>query len=390
MTSTRKTTLAEAIYNNRDYQYYLFQLLFWTGLILITFFSLTLWYNTVAWPYITHTLSQGLLGVLMSFPLRGVYTYLWERNLLLRVLLSLVVVALVSGLWTVVRMLTFIWIVQENKNLWAEFGGWYFASFFIFLCWTALYYGVKYYNLMQEEHAKALAAGAEAQAEMYKRLKAEAKAKEAQLKMLRYQLNPHFLFNTLNAIYALIKLKDNQTAQQMVQQLSKFLRYSLDNDPVHRVNLHQELEALKLYLNIEQVRFAERLQLDIAITEEAKPARIPSLLLQPLVENAIKYAISPSENGGTIGVRARVEGQRLCIEVWDTGPGLSISEEEFAQGRGVGLRNTMERLKTLYEDDHRFELGAAEPNGLKITIDIPYEPETETERERKDASLVVK
>ncbi len=390
MKSIYETSIVEAINANRDYQYYLFQLIFWLGLSIVTFLTLTLWYGTAEWSHVEHTLLQGVLGVVVSFPLRSIYTWLWEKALLARVCLSLLVVALVSAVWTAARMLTFIWIVQEEKNLWADFGGWYFGSFFIFLCWTALYYGVKYYHLMQEEHTKALDAAAEAQKELYKRLKAEAVAKEAQLKMLRYQLNPHFLFNTLNAIYALIKLKDTQTAQRMVQQLSRFLRYSLDNDPVHRVDLAKEMEALMLYLNIEQTRFAERLTLDIDVTEEARSALIPSLLLQPLVENAIKYAISPSENGGIIGIRACVEDQKLCIEVWDSGPGLSVSEEVFSGARGVGLRNTMERLKTLYEDDHCFELGSAETGGLKVNICIPYEPTPEGGRESQPARVLAK
>lgn len=387
-----KRSIFDEIYANRRYQFYLFQLIFWLGLSVVTFFSLTVWYGTMQWPYVAHTVLQALMGVAVSWPLRTVFTYFWEKAALARVCLSLLFVALASGIWTVARMMTFIWIVQEDKNLWNDLGGWYFGAFFIFLCWTAFYYGVKYYHLLQLEHEKTLVAAAQTQEEQVKRLEAEAVAKEAQLKMLRYQLNPHFLFNTLNAIYALIKLEDSRKAQKMVQQLSKFLRYSLDNDPVHRVDLASEIEALMLYLNIEQTRFAERLKLEFEVSEEAKLARIPSLLLQPLAENAIKYAISPSETGGTIALKAKVDGTFLCLEVSDSGPGLVISEGEFTQGRGVGLRNTLERLKTLYEDDHTFELGKAEPTGLKITIRIPYDPvaTVDTSSEREPGQALVK
>lgn len=370
----RRQPFSDAIYGDRDYQFYLFQLIFWVGLSVVTFFSLTLWYGTAEWTHVAHTLLQALLGAIISWPLRAVFTYLWDKKVLVRVCLSLLSVAVVSALWTGARMLTFIWIVLEEKNLWQDFGGWYFGAFFIFLCWAAFYYGVKYYHLLQLEHQKTIEAAARTQEEHFQRLKAEAVAKEAQLKMLRYQLNPHFLFNTLNAIYALIKLKESKTAQKMVQQLSGFLRYSLDNDPVHQVTLESEVEALKLYLNIEQTRFDERLTLKFDVSEEAKLAGVPSLLLQPLAENAIKHAISPSETGGTIAFKATVEDSVLCLEVSDSGPGLPDSGGGFTEGRGVGLRNTRDRLKTLYENDYSFEFGQAEPKGLKISIRIPFAP----------------
>ena len=366
--------IVRAIYSNRNYQFYLFQLAFWVGLMLFTFFSLTLWYNSAELAYILHTTVQAVLGVLVSFPLRNFYRRIWEKSALYRTCVTLLTVILVSAIWTVLRMMAFIWIVHEDKNLWLDFGGWYFGSFFIFFCWTSLYYGARYYSLMQIEHRKVLQTEAEKQQEHNKRLQAEAVAREAQLKMLRYQLNPHFLFNTLNAIYALIRTKDNQTAQEMVQKLSKFLRYSLDNDPSHHVDLDKELEALMLYLDIERTRFGDRLKLHLDISDLARPALIPSFLLQPLVENSIKYAISPSEEGGSIGINASVEDGNLLLEVWDDGPGIHSCGLDLPQGRGVGLRNTLDRLKILYADRQNVQLVNSEPAGLRIKIRFPYEP----------------
>jgi two-component system LytT family sensor kinase len=166
------------------------------------------------------------------------------------------------------------------------------------LVWSALYFGIKYYLLSQEEKQRYL--------------KAVSMAHEAQLKMLRYQLNPHFLFNTLNAISTLILDKDTQLANSMVMKLSRFLRYSLDNDPMQQVTVAEEIESLQLYLDIEKVRFGERLTLHFSVTPDAQDALMPSLLLQPLVENSIKYAVSQSISGGSIAVSASSRATAAC------------------------------------------------------------------------------
>src|SRR5690606_18654596 len=130
------------------------------------------------------------------------------------------------------------------------------------------------------------------QREKEKSLRSEALAHEAQLRMLRYQLNPHFLFNTLNAISTLTLIKSTDQANAMVTKLSKFLRYSLDHDPLDTVDLAHEMNCLNLYLDIEKVRFEERLNLDVNIADDTVRALVPSMLLQPLIENSIKHAIA--------------------------------------------------------------------------------------------------
>ena len=190
--------------------------------------------------------------------------------------------------------------------------------------------------------------------------------------MLRYQLNPHFLFNTLNAIASLMAIKEVPRAGTMIVQLSDFLRYSLDNDPIRRVTLKEELNALKLYLNIEKTRFAERLQLEFDIDHAAEQVRIPSLILQPLAENAIKYAIAPMEEGGKITVRARLDGGYICLEMLDTGPGMRSSDGS-GNSVGIGLRNTVDRLYEFYADNHTFNLESAPSGGLKVYMRLPME-----------------
>ena len=160
----------------------------------------------------------------------------------------------------------------------------------------------------------------------------------------------------------------------MVTKLSSFLRYSLDNDPMQKITLEQELQALQLYLDIEKVRFEERLSLQLSIGETAKDALIPSLLLQPLIENAIKYGIARAEGGGHLSISARVFAGDLLIEVSDDGPGCELVNGHIPDAKGVGLSNTRERLATIYGSEHSIKLSKTEPHGLTICIRIPYTP----------------
>ena len=275
--------------------------------------------------------------------------------------------------WTFLRIYTFT-LITGSGGIWADFGGWYFSSFLVYLCWVALYYGNKYYYQAQLEYEKGQVATAVVREEQLKRLSAEAEAKSAQLGMLQYQLNPHFLFNTLNSISALVKFKENEKAQRMITQLGYFLRYSLDSDPAIKISLEQEVEALMLYLEIEKTRFGEHLTLEFDITEEAKRARVPSLLLQPLVENSVKHAIAVNENGGSIKLNALVDEGDLQIELTDTGPGTVSNRPAPKSGRRVGLHNTLQRLKTLYDDAYVFDINLHPSGGLKINIHIPFDP----------------
>ena len=190
--------------------------------------------------------------------------------------------------------------------------------------------------------------------------------------MLRYQLNPHFLFNTLNAISALVKVKESNKAHEMIVQLSRFLRYSLENDLVHTVSLRQEIDAVKQYLNIEQTRFGNRLKLHFDIPKACESIDVPSLILQPLVENAIKYAIAASESGGKISILASTEGSYLTIKVVDTGPGANKVKSPIISV-GIGLKNTDDRLKQFYNDDYELRLINTSAGGLCVSLKIPFD-----------------
>lgn len=340
---------------------------------MVTFFSLTLWYATASWSHVSHTVVQSLMGMLLSIPLHRICLAVWPRPIMARIGWSLLAVLVISLPWTILRIYTFI-VITGSGGIWADFGGWYFSSFLVYLCWVALYYGNKYYYQAQLEYEKGQAAAAVFREEQLKRLNAEAEARTAQLGMLQYQLNPHFLFNTLNSISALVKFKENEKAQRMITQLGHFLRYSLDNDPAIKISLEQEVEALMLYLDIEKTRFGEQLILEFNITDEAKRASVPSLLLQPLVENSVKHAIAVNENGGIIKLNAMVDKGELQIVLSDTGPGVETNRPTPKSGRRVGLHNTLQRLKTLYDDSYAFDINLHPSGGLKINIHIPFDP----------------
>ena len=364
--------LAAKFYQDSNAQFLFLQLIGWFGLSLVSFFSLTLWYDQQAQlTYVAHTLVQSALGMAVSWPLRSLAHYLWDMKLWLRFVLTSVGVFVCSGIWAVSRLSTFMYMTGE-EGLWPDFGGWMFGSIFIFVSWTALYHGIKYYQLLQFEHASLLRFAADNKEEQLKRSRAEIVAREAQLKMLRYQLNPHFLFNTLNAISSLVRDKDSVKANAMIVQLSSFLRYSLDNDPVRRVTLKAEMEALKLYLDIERTRFGDRLNVCFDVDPKAEAIRIPSLILQPLAENAIKYAIAPMEAGGTITIKARCTENHVVIELDDTGPGMPTFKYD-SDSPGIGLRNTIDRLHGFYGDSYSFNIKDKSSDGISVYMKLPLE-----------------
>ena len=200
----------------------------------------------------------------------------------------------------------------------------------------------------------------------------ETRLARAQLRALRMQLHPHFLFNTLNAISALMH-RDVDAADRMLARLSDFLRLTLETGGTQEVTLKQELDFLQRYLDIEQVRFPDRLRVRMDVDPAALDAKVPNLILQPLVENAIRHGIAPSSSAGTIAISARCSNGTLRLEITDDGPGLGNGREAPAR-EGVGLTNTRERLRQLYGAAGRFELTNGSGGGLVVSLDIPFHP----------------
>jgi signal transduction histidine kinase len=201
---------------------------------------------------------------------------------------------------------------------------------------------------------------------------------EARLHALRMELNPHFLFNALNAISGLVRRSDRDTAVAMLARLGDLLRVTLRRDTAEVVTLERELECLDLYLQIERVRFSDRLHIDIDVPDPLRDALVPTLILQPLVENAVRHGIAPTPGPGTIRIQARPAGDQLRIAIADTGPGWNGDQP---RGEGLGLSNTRARLVQLYGDAASLLAGAAHGGGTIVTLILPYRA-AEPARER--------
>jgi two-component system LytT family sensor kinase len=226
------------------------------------------------------------------------------------------------------------------------------ADFLTYWLLVGLSHALDYYRKYQERELKAT--------------QLEARLAQAQLQALKMQLQPHFLFNTLHAISALVH-KDVEAADRMITRLSEFLRITLDGVGVQEVALKTELESLDKYLEIEQVRFESRLTVVRSVWPEALDLLVPNLILQPLVENAVRHGIAPRAAGGRIEIRAGREKGNLVIEVQDDGPGAVLGE--FREG--VGLANTRARLEALYGKGQSMDLRSEPGGGFRVRLSIP-------------------
>ena len=302
---------------------------------------------------------------MVTYGLRWIFRLTWESAMPVRVASSAIGAGLAAALFAGWRLFVYTHLYERFEigtlPLSDYFSAWELSlSLYVIGTWSGLYFGIKYYRMVLQQREQVL--------------KATNTAHQAQLKMLRYQLNPHFLFNTLNAISTLVLERDNDTANRMVTRLSSFLRFSLDRDPKEKIALRTELEALDLYLTVEKIRFDERLNVEFDLDDRAPEALVPSMILQPLIENAIKYAIAVSETGGTIRIAASVRDDMLCMSVADSGPGLTEEDlSSLTAGQGVGLANTRERLLVLYGEQQDFSFENVRPSGLKAKICIPFE-----------------
>ena len=312
-------------------------------------------------PTIIVTATGFSLTLLMAAAYRRVITmravFVWT--------LTLLILSVASALFSTLEVWAHATFYEPGwKPQGVEFLGAILLDFSVLGAWSGLYFGINYYLLLSEQTQRMVGIAAQ--------------ANSAQLEMLRYQLNPHFLFNTLNSISTLVLLKQTERANAMLSRLSSFLRYSLVGEREGLATVAQETEALKLYLDIERTRFEERLRARFDIDPLAMEARLPSLILQPIIENAVKYAVTPTEDGADIDIDIRVMGKRLIITVADTGPGIDFAALNgeapvTTSGTGVGLPNIRDRLAQAYGDDHRFELEPNLPRGLIVLLDLPFQ-----------------
>ncbi|WP_174279207.1 sensor histidine kinase [Sphingomonas bacterium] len=305
---------------------------------------------------------ETILGYCLTLLLSTLFGFFRTLPRVAGVLLTVATLATATLLYAVLDAASFSYIQTQQPGVTlARMLLAIYVAFTVLAGWSALYFGINFYLIVEE------------QIDQMRDL--ETQASSAQLAMLRYQLNPHFLFNTLNSISTLVLLKQTERANAMLSRLSSFLRYTLANEPTAHVTVAQEVETLKLYLEIEKMRFEDRLRPRFDIDPAAEHARLPSLLLQPLVENAIKYAVTPQEEGAEICVTAQVEGERVRIAVADTGPGTPGCALPISRSTGVGLANIRDRLAQAYGPDQRLFSAPRPEGGFAVTIEIPFQVE---------------
>jgi len=356
-------------FENKNRAFWNLQFVGWSGAMVLR--AVTAIANGQSFDFVVPVVIEIITGFSISLVLSVIYHRLINRRPLVTWGVTAIVLAVAVCIYAAIDGWVFTLYRPQSESSFATLLlGISILPLTLLCTWSALYYAINYFLQVEE------------QADRLERL--EAQATSAQLAMLRYQLNPHFLFNTLNSISTLVLLKQTEPANAMLTRLSSFLRHTLISQPGGKVTLAQEVETLKLYLGIERMRFEERLRTEFQIEPTAINAQLPSMLLQPLVENAIKYAVSPQEEGARISVSARLVGNRLRVTVSDTGPGLhqssmrpslpaAITGDRQAVSTGVGLANIRNRLAQAYGDDHLFEIRTPPEGGFTVIIEIPHE-----------------
>jgi sensor histidine kinase YesM len=299
--------------------------------------------------YVWAALTPLVVAISRRFPLEA---RTWRRSLPILLVSGLCVSLLQVALHAVVDQT----LIHANYDLASIADG--FAALFA----RTYHFGLLVYGAIVATHQAAIYF----QNQRLAASRLEAQLARARLAALEMQLHPHFLFNTLNAVSTLMR-RDVDAAERVVARLGDLLRATLALEGVEQVRLEQELDLLGRYLEIEKVRFGERLRIETHIDPAALDARVPSLILQPLVENAVKHGISKRRGVGTIEVRATRDNGTLRLSVADDGVGLSEGA-----GEGVGLANTRARLEALYGPRGRFDLRPRSGGGLEAAIRIPY------------------
>lgn len=348
--------------------YWTLQLIGWTALFILIMVCLL--------PYLGKPgmVKGNVISILAmmacTFYLRPICRALWQRQ----------------SSWFALEAWAFVWCVPGGivsgficevavtgiyKLEWAECLVSALQNAVVLFLWCSLYFSVKQWQ--------------QATSERERLLRAEAEVREAKLSALRYQLNPHFLFNSLNAVSTLILEGDAPAATRMLAQIGELLRTSLTGETVSEIPLAHEIAFTERYLAIEQTRLGRRLRVEIATSPEALDALVPSMLLQPLVENAVRHGIAPRLEGGTIRIQSDVRDDRLHVRVRNTGASCGKASLRELSAKGIGLGNTAERLKTLYASDHTFDLRWPFDGGCEVNIEIPFRRASQEQTEPEAA-----
>ena len=315
-------------------------------------------YLQMTWSYLWALATPLVLWVATRLPIDRTN---WVRQALLHIPISLLLSIVVTAIGHVLVWLYWGWSMGRPFSF-ERMGRFIVANFSegigIYLLIALTNYAYGYYRRYREGESRTL--------------QLEAELSRAELQALKMQLHPHFLFNTLHSISALMQ-KDREAARKMIARLGDFLRLTLENSGVQEVTLQQEMEFLKCYLEIEQIRFQDRLETRVDVPPETLDARVPNLILQPIVENAIRHGIASSSMTGLVEIQAQPRNGKLRIQIRDNGPGLiGHRNSESLFKAGLGLANTKARLERLYGAAHLFNLTNDPDGGLVVTLEIPF------------------
>ena len=366
----------------------LFLWLHWGGWCL--FAAIPFAWSVNAWGWIGALLNNSvflLTGALFTLGLRSIYHRVRGSNLSYAVLAPAVLIgcALLAEVWFAVELslsrlaFTAFLPLMDGGQQFARglsllartpylitTAAWYVYAFAL-ITWSSLYFGINSMIDLELERARVVEA-----------LKL---AESAQLRVLQSQLNPHFLFNALNGIATFIREGNAVDASKMISTLSGFLRATLGRLDVPRITISEELIFLDQYIELQQLRFGERLRVDIDVQEDTYSALIPTLMLQPLVENAVQHGVLMNESGGCVSIAIKRDGNNLLTRVEDDGPGSDTVPQTF----GVGLTNTAERLRTLYGEYATMSIGRADRGGFAVLLSIPFQ---EAETPSRPAAII--
>jgi two-component system LytT family sensor kinase len=355
--------LGDQAFSKQSHQFWTLQITGWLGYAVVVFLAIirpqlsqeTFNISGQLLNLVLETLSGFILSYLQWLLIRRIVHLPLNKTLFY----SFLSAATLGIIFNIIKLSTYKVIIyqQQWNEAWdmLEFGGWLLFSLTTMFVWTSIFFIMLYNTKLQKEH------------EML--LRAQTSAKDAQLQMLRYQLNPHFMFNTMNAISTLIYKHENEKANEMLDKLCEFFRYSLDKNDKSKTTLRKELELLDIYLSIEKVRFGPRLTVELDVCDKAMNCQVPSMLLQPLVENSIKFAIEMRKQGGTIKIDAKKVNDRLLLNVIDNGEEL---KQKVRDGFGIGMSNTKARLDAMFNGDYKIDISEGLREGTTVSISIPF------------------
>lgn len=322
------------------------------------------------WPTYFHILEEVFIWILLAFIIYKISVRLpfnekqWKTSLFFNLIISFLIAALHCYLNNLVSVLiTYIETGKAFSNLGGIFKTYYRYNILIYWIMLIFFLALDYYKKYQKREREAL------ELEL-KTSKLESQLAKSQLRALKMQLQPHFLFNTLHTISGLIN-EDVYMAKKTIALLSDLLRISLDMTDRQEIRLKEELEFINKYLEIQKTRFKDRLNIEMSIQPETLDAAVPTLLLQPLTENAISHGISPHKKAGFLKIVSQKTDSSLILEIHDSGDGIK-SAAETNNSKGIGLSNTKKRLEQLYTGKYTFELNSSSLGGLEVSIKIPF------------------